>query len=741
MRSDLVDALAEPGDRPSAGETDRALRLVRRRHNRRRAGAIGSVAVVVIAVAGALGAVIATNGQQIVADGPASESPDSTDRPADEGEESSRLDGAPLSNRFGATVAWTGTELIVSGGFRPAATNEFADAELLVDGAAYNPISETWRPIADRPAGALTWPAAVWTGEVLLVVGAAGSYAYDPVSDEWTVLATPPFPVPDLVRDNEFFEFAWSGDVFYLWRPSTDQMAFYSLAEDRWETMPSPDMDAFPAKLLADGNRLVALGTGWPSSGVPVSFDVEAAEWIDGQWRSYEPVSFVTENFSNTADVDAASLIDGTVVVWGDLSEDPGPTFLLDAEGNWSEAPPMPIDAGMGHPGSVLLGDRLLALSEGSDAAIFETDTRTWTVTRLPSQDVGGPIWSGTAASQSVWTGSEVLAWTGSTVVRWIPPFGPVSGSSETSSQSEAGDRFVYPSGCGPTSFGRADTHSNDVLGFETEPSWTRSDAGQWLEARITEAGFPQPFDAGSAFVLAHGVDGSAFIWLGPENDTANLDLSPLADNEANADGGVVEPTSPFDGGPYRSASVFTTAGGGVRLWLLVNPRDMWEATNFPGLSTGAPCLPDDQTLIDAMLTIASGANRTPYQGQLPDTAGRFVVNSDVGISATDPGDRHLIEVAAQVLDAPLRQPGSAAVISHSSSSRWVYTGTPPYETDPNVLASASRSPQPRASAGGLDILFWLQDGPQSLTVDELSDLQLIASALNTDPFLGQPTP
>ena len=176
---------------------------------------------------------------------------------------------------------------------------------------------------------------------------------------------------------------------------------------------------------------------------------------------------------------------------------------------------------------------------------------------------------------------------------------------------------------------------------------------------------------------------------------------------------------------------------GDVRLWLLVNPRDRWEEANFPGLANGAPCLPDDQALIDALLTIAAAADRTPYQGELPESAGRFAINSDVGISATDPGDRHLIEIAARVLDAPLRQPGSAAVISRSSLSRWIYTGTPPSETNPN----ASLGSQPRVTAGGLDILFWLQDGPPTLTDEELADLRLIAAALDNDPFLGQPTP
>ena len=60
-----------------------------------------------------------------------------------------------------------------------------------------------------------------------------------------------------------------------------------------------------------------------------------------------------------------------------------------------------------------------------------------------------------------------------------------------------------------------------------------------------------------------------------------------------------------------------------------------------------------------------------------------------------------------------------------------------------NVLATFStddRLKGLRATAGGLDILFWLQDRPESLSGQETADPRLIATALNRMPFLGQPT-
>ena len=102
--------------------------------------------------------------------------------------------------------------------------------------------------------------------------------------------------------------------------------------------------------------------------------------------------------------------------VWGDYSDDPGPTHLLDAEGTWAQAPPMPVWAGTGHPGSVQLGHRILALTEGSEVAIFDIDTPAWSVHQIALAS------SGSFARQSVWTGRELLTWTGDDIWSWIPP-------------------------------------------------------------------------------------------------------------------------------------------------------------------------------------------------------------------------------------------------------------------------------------------------------------------------------
>ncbi|MGZ4786568.1 MAG: hypothetical protein ACXV5S_12940, partial [Acidimicrobiales bacterium] len=81
-----------------------------------------------------------------------------------------------LSPREAAVAVWTGTEVIVWGG----RVGNMA----LLDGAAYNPATDTWRPIASNSWG---HPAAhaVWAGDRMVVLAKNGGAAYEPATDTW----------------------------------------------------------------------------------------------------------------------------------------------------------------------------------------------------------------------------------------------------------------------------------------------------------------------------------------------------------------------------------------------------------------------------------------------------------------------------------------------------------------------------------------------------------------------------
>jgi hypothetical protein len=117
----------------------------------------------------------------------------------------SELPRAPISGRTRPYSVWTGHEMLIWAGQDQTQTVSSCFGDIgAKDGAAYNPTTRTWRRIATAPfamTNCLTGfsgnPAAVWTGTEMLVFGIRGSVAnaalaYNPKSNRWRILATPP---------------------------------------------------------------------------------------------------------------------------------------------------------------------------------------------------------------------------------------------------------------------------------------------------------------------------------------------------------------------------------------------------------------------------------------------------------------------------------------------------------------------------------------------------------------------
>jgi N-acetylneuraminic acid mutarotase len=102
--------------------------------------------------------------------------------------------GAP-SARVGHSAVWTGTQMLIFGGSNTEVPG--SSANLLADGAAYDPVTDLWSPItsADAPPARFRH-AVVWTGNEMLVFGGNGAgaavitsaAAYRPETDTWRVL-------------------------------------------------------------------------------------------------------------------------------------------------------------------------------------------------------------------------------------------------------------------------------------------------------------------------------------------------------------------------------------------------------------------------------------------------------------------------------------------------------------------------------------------------------------------------
>lgn len=249
------------------------------------------------------------------------------------------LTGAP-SERRDHTAVWTGSEVIVFGGFAwvPgmgafADTNSggryhaaldtwgamstsgapvlsehsavFTGVEMLVwggntdIGARYDPGTDSWQPMSSTGAPAPRREhAAVWTGTEMIVWGGANTGGilldtggrYDPATDTWTSISTVDAPSPR--RD---MAYVWTGSEFIVWGGTgvssggtvlTDG-ARYDPATDTWT--PMADTDA------RSGTELVAAWTGtemivW-NGGLPSFIDSNGFPVNTPTLRFYDPAT------------------------------------------------------------------------------------------------------------------------------------------------------------------------------------------------------------------------------------------------------------------------------------------------------------------------------------------------------------------------------------------------------------------------------------------------------------------
>ncbi len=165
------------------------------------------------------------------------------------------LPPAPLSPRTGHTAVWTGDRMLVWGG---SGVREGCEGLCpLADGAAYDPGSKTWTPLAPAPIGPRSGHTAVFVQNRMVVWGGAGEggaaladgASFDAEANSWTVL--PPAPVGPRVSHRA----AATTDRMLLWGGSSeavegglylDDGAVYNTLTGAWALMA-----AGPASLAA----------------------------------------------------------------------------------------------------------------------------------------------------------------------------------------------------------------------------------------------------------------------------------------------------------------------------------------------------------------------------------------------------------------------------------------------------------------------------------------------------------
>jgi hypothetical protein len=317
------------------------------------------------------------------------------------------LDPGPLTPRGAHDVVWTGQEMIVWGG----ATGDRAPD--LIEGAAFDPVTDSWRILSPAPLAPSQSTRAVWTGNEMVVIAPEATVAYEPTTDTWRTVGaglSPP-KVPGLT--------VWTGDRIVTWAESG--IHEFLFADAAWMELPNPGFGSSGtwrgALRVLDG-RLYAVGnTSGNCSGRSIS------EWTGSQWRHLPQVSLATAGYADCSYPNQTGADDGQLIIW---DQDLHPTMAYNPKTeSWSQIASIPLD-GTDFPSGPVANSEPILVPHFGQATIYDSSTETWTSLTLPGYG---------RDTDMIWTGSEFLMWgatccygTGSTTFRridawrWQPP-------------------------------------------------------------------------------------------------------------------------------------------------------------------------------------------------------------------------------------------------------------------------------------------------------------------------------
>ena len=279
---------------------------------------------------------------------------------------------APLAPRSDQHAVWTGSEMIVFGGNEESLTG-------LTDGAAYDPTSDTWRPLADPPLDGLRNSVAAWTGTELVVWDSVhGGARYDPCADAWTRMA----PAPDGFLGDAAYGSAsvWTGDEVVVWGGATgtnfplDTAAAYRTATDTWRAVPPPPRGAaYAADPVWSGSELLAWGRSnlfaAPRDEIGVAYDPAT-----DAWRELPAAPLERADQSEGSTFPPAVWAGDRLLAWtGNLDRAGQLALAYDpATDAWTRLPPAPEDVGdLAYASLLWTGRQLVVVGTGGRAIAF----------------------------------------------------------------------------------------------------------------------------------------------------------------------------------------------------------------------------------------------------------------------------------------------------------------------------------------------------------------------------------
>lgn len=291
----------------------------------------------------------------------------------------------PPEVRSGATVVWSGTELLSWGGCDPATHDHCVPTS---DGYAFDPSSRQWRQMPAAPNAGAFADAARIGDEVVFILSGQDSglvaQAFDHVRRSWRVLAPPPDP-PGAGAVQ-----VWTGTHLLVWgggRPGGEVAptgALYDPLSNSWQRILEAPIGLNAASGLWTGEEVLVFGSlldgrNWARTDTSVGAAYNPSTQT---WRELPPSDLSPQATS-------AVWIDDRMLAWD--YEGPYSQEYWPERDTWSEPVKMPLEFSECYPDSVVAGRTVFAFFCGQ-AALYDIDRGRWL------EATGGPldveIWS-----------------------------------------------------------------------------------------------------------------------------------------------------------------------------------------------------------------------------------------------------------------------------------------------------------------------------------------------------------
>lgn len=336
---------------------------------------------------------------------------------------------SPLSARYQHTAVWTGTEMIVWGGYSGYS-----------DGAAYNLSTDTWRTL---PAVTSTISGfygrylhtAVWTGSKMIVWGGYGSgyrndgATYDPAggTGTWASIATAP------ITTRQAHTAVWTGTEMIVWGGYNGSYladgAAYNPVSNTWRTIAAPPSGFYGRyyhQAVWAGGKMIVFGGYGSSCSSYYCGDAAAYDPSANTWTPLTPPSSDLDGRYYHIGLATGTTSSPTATFWGGYGSsvsssyyrNTGATFDPAGTGTWKAITP-PSDAVFPNSRRYLgvgwwTGDTLFVWGGYSgtyptNGASYDPATSTW----RGMSDSNAPV--GRVNATAVWTGAEAIVWGGST--------------------------------------------------------------------------------------------------------------------------------------------------------------------------------------------------------------------------------------------------------------------------------------------------------------------------------------